>query len=102
MRAVFASDVAKIATDAFVVIDFGNSLVAKIESLPFLQRRHRFADKLHHTLESFGIQIIVQSFNHVLHDAKTVMHDRRADLDTRRTKRDELSSVPPIRYSANT
>ena len=45
MRAVFAGDVAEVATDALVVVDFRDALVMQVEGLPLLQRGHRLADE---------------------------------------------------------
>jgi len=81
MRAILAGDVTEIAADTFVVINFGDALVIQVESFPFLKRRNSFAHKIHDAFETFGIEVIVQTFGHVFHDPEAVMHDGRADLD---------------------
>src|SRR6266702_3843581 len=82
VSAVFAGDVAQIAADAPLVIDPGDPLIVQVQGFPVLQRRHGLAHKFRHAPESIGVQVIVQSLDHVLHDAEAVVHDGGADLHT--------------------
>ena len=46
-------------------------------------------------MEAFAVEVIIQSIDHVLHDAETMMHDGGANLHAGRAQGDKLRGIAP-------
>ena len=99
MRPIFTGDVTQITPDTLVIIDLGDPLVMQVQRLPLLYRLYRQAPQVVDRLHPLRIEEVIQPIDHVFHDAKSVVHDRCADLDISRTQGNEFGGILPVRNS---
>src|SRR5262249_15790455 len=99
--AVFAGDITKVATNAFVRVNLGHDFVVEIEIAPVIHLRHGFADDIHGRRKAFVFEIILEAFNQVAHNPEAVVHGCSAYLDRGRAQQHELHCVVPVADAAN-
>src|SRR5438128_1003288 len=95
VRAIPASDVAKLASDTKLGMDLGDDFVVQVQVLPFGDARQAQSTEIVDSLESFLVHPIAQAVDHIFYNAEPVVHGRRADLDRSATEQDELRRVFP-------
>src|SRR6185312_13284112 len=101
MRAVFAGDVAKIATDAELRIDFGDDLVIQIQIAPIADSLSRATDVFHSRGETFLAEVLRETVDHVFHDPEAVVHGRRANLNRGGAQQHELRGIAPVTHATD-
>ena len=101
MRPIFTGDVTQITPDTLVIIDLGDPLVMQVQRLPLLYRLYRQAPQIVDRLHPLRIEEVIQPIDHIFHNAKSVVHDRRADLNISRTQGNEFGGILPVRNSTN-
>src|SRR5258708_2921030 len=82
-------------------MDARDDLVIQIEILPLDYSRHANATRIVKGAESFGVNPVGQSIGQVLNNAESVMHRRRALLDSSSAEQNELRRVLLARNSAD-
>ena len=101
MRPIFTGDVTQITPDTLIIIDLGDPLIMQIQRLPLLHRLHGQASQIVNRFHPLRVEEIIQPIDHIFHDAKSVVHDRRADLNISRSQGNEFSGILPVRNSTN-
>src|SRR5258708_12153879 len=82
-------------------MDARDDLVIQIEILPLHYARQTHAAKIVNGAESLGVHPVGQSIGQVLNNAESVMHRRRAHLDSSSAEQNELRAVLPTGNSAD-
>ena len=101
MRAIFARDMAEVASDAGVVVDAGHAFEVEIQILPFVKRGDGSTDKSIGGVHVFAVEVGVKTIDHALHDPESMVHNGSADLDRSRAEGHELCRIAPIRDASN-
>lgn len=81
--------------DALFRIDYRLGLVIDVEVLLVGDIGNCFANDLFPGIEAFFVHPVVEAVDHVLHDAKTLVHGRGIYLHTGRAQQNKLQGVPP-------
>ncbi len=101
VRAVPASDVAKIAADAGLAIDACHDAIVQVEVLPLGDPGHGEAAEIFDGAEAFLIHPVAKSIDHVLHDAVAVVHGGSADLHRATAQQNEFRRLAPTGDTAD-
>ena len=96
MRAIFARDMAEVASDAGVVVDAGHAFEVEIQILPFVKRGDGTTDKSMGGFHAFAVEVGAKAIDHALHDPESMVHNGGADLDGAGAEGHELSRIAPI------
>jgi hypothetical protein len=101
MRAIFARDMAEVASDAGVVVDAGHAFEVEIQILPFVKRGDGTTDKSMGGVHAFAVKVGAKAIDHALHDPEPMVHNGGANLDGGGAEGHELSRVAPIGDASN-
>src|SRR5215813_13059977 len=101
VRAVPTSDVTQIAAYALVAIDPRHDLVIQIEVLPFRYLRQGATTKIFNRRKALLEHPVRKTIDQVLYDSISVMHRRRADLDSAAPQQHELGCLTPAGYATD-
>jgi hypothetical protein len=95
VRSVFTGYIAKIAADAVFDVYVSFYVIVQVEITPISDVVDRLADYIVYARKALLVEIVVHPVDHVLNDAVTVMHDRRANLDRSGAEQHEFDRIPP-------
>ncbi len=85
----------------FSFVDPSNDLVIQVEISPIGDAIDRFADNFINRRNTFFVEIIIQTVDHILDDPIAVMHHSRANLHVARTEKHKFDRVAPSGYAAD-
>jgi hypothetical protein len=101
VRAVPASDVAEVASNAFLFVDTSNYLVVQIQMFPLGHLWQAPANKITDVFKTLLIHPVAEAIDQILNDAIAVMHDGGTYLHGVAPEQDELGGVLPVCYAAD-
>ena len=102
MTAIVAGDSAPTATDAEVVVNFGNDLEITVEVFGGNDVRKGFSDEIANRAEAVFFHENGESVFHVFDNAVAVLHDAGSDLEVFGAQEEELDGVHPGLDTADT
>src|SRR5262249_11878507 len=81
VSAVPAGRIAKLAPDAFLLLDAGDDFVVEVKVFPFLDAPEALRFEVRDLQKAFSGHPVGEAIGHLFDDAITVVHDGGADLN---------------------